>query len=150
MPSINKHRTYCKTCKDFTVHSKDYVCETCDTTFTPYFPHEVEQEKVRRQRERFRQWRMNSTNSLYNAFMMGVGLQAMMNSPQTNISECDAGQKEIDEQIKKEREARKKAKEEIREEYNLFYKTTQRNDSCPCGSGLKYKKCHLIYFRERL
>ena len=23
-------------------------------------------------------------------------------------------------------------------------KTTGRNDSCPCGSGKKYKKCHLI------
>jgi len=23
------------------------------------------------------------------------------------------------------------------------FKGTTRNDSCPCGSGLKYKKCHL-------
>ena len=150
MPSISKHRTYCKTCEDFTIHSHDYICETCDTKFTPYFPHEVEQEKVKQQRGRYKQWRMNQTGGLFNAFMMGVGVQTLLNLPQVEISECDAGQKEIDEQIKKEREARKKAKQEIKEEFELFYKATQRNDSCPCGSGLKYKKCHLNYFRERL
>ena len=148
MPSINKKRTYCKSCEDFTVHSHDYICETCDTKFTPYYPSEVNQEKVNRQRERYKKWRMSQTGGLYNAFMMGVGLQAIMNLPQVGISECDAGQKEIDKQINKEREARKKAREEIKEEFELFYKTTQRNDSCPCGSGLKYKKCHLNYFRE--
>jgi len=29
------------------------------------------------------------------------------------------------------------------QEYNERLKTTGRNDSCPCGSGKKYKKCHL-------
>lgn len=28
-------------------------------------------------------------------------------------------------------------------EYAERLKTTGRNDSCPCGSGKKYKKCHL-------
>ncbi len=28
-------------------------------------------------------------------------------------------------------------------EYNERLKTTGRNDPCPCGSGKKYKKCHL-------
>ena len=28
-------------------------------------------------------------------------------------------------------------------EYNERLKTTGRNDPCPCGSGRKYKKCHL-------
>ena len=27
--------------------------------------------------------------------------------------------------------------------YNERLKTTGRNDPCPCGSGQKYKKCHL-------
>ncbi len=27
--------------------------------------------------------------------------------------------------------------------YNERLKTTGRNDPCPCGSGKKYKKCHL-------
>jgi hypothetical protein len=26
----------------------------------------------------------------------------------------------------------------------LRYKKTGRNDDCPCGSGKKYKKCHLL------
>ncbi len=29
------------------------------------------------------------------------------------------------------------------QEYNERLKTTGRNDPCPCGSGKKYKKCHL-------
>lgn len=28
-------------------------------------------------------------------------------------------------------------------DYDERLKTTGRNDSCPCGSGKKYKKCHL-------
>ena len=29
------------------------------------------------------------------------------------------------------------------EEYRLRLKKAGRNDTCPCGSGKKYKKCHL-------
>jgi hypothetical protein len=28
-------------------------------------------------------------------------------------------------------------------DYETRLKTTGRNDPCPCGSGKKYKKCHL-------
>ena len=28
-------------------------------------------------------------------------------------------------------------------DYEVRLKTTGRNDQCPCGSGKKYKKCHL-------
>jgi hypothetical protein len=28
-------------------------------------------------------------------------------------------------------------------DYEVRLKTTGRNDRCPCGSGKKYKKCHL-------
>jgi len=28
-------------------------------------------------------------------------------------------------------------------DYDVRLKTTGRNDHCPCGSGKKYKKCHL-------
>jgi hypothetical protein len=28
-------------------------------------------------------------------------------------------------------------------EYGVRLRTTGRNDDCPCGSGKKYKKCHL-------
>ena len=29
-------------------------------------------------------------------------------------------------------------------DYEARLKTTGRNDDCPCGSGKKYKKCHLV------
>ncbi len=28
-------------------------------------------------------------------------------------------------------------------DYEVRLRTTRRNDHCPCGSGKKYKKCHL-------
>ncbi len=28
-------------------------------------------------------------------------------------------------------------------DYDVRLKTTGRNDQCPCGSGKKYKKCHM-------
>jgi hypothetical protein len=35
------------------------------------------------------------------------------------------------------------------EEYKLRMKNTGRNDTCPCGSGKKYKKCHLQADEEK-
>lgn len=35
------------------------------------------------------------------------------------------------------------------EEYKLRLKKVGRNDTCPCGSGKKYKKCHLQEDEER-
>ena len=35
------------------------------------------------------------------------------------------------------------------EEFSLRLKSTGRNDPCPCGSGKKYKKCHLLEDEER-
>jgi len=35
------------------------------------------------------------------------------------------------------------------EEYKSRLKSTGRNDTCPCGSGKKYKKCHLQADEER-
>ena len=32
---------------------------------------------------------------------------------------------------------------EITKEKNPMYKNVGRNAQCPCGSGKKYKKCHL-------
>ncbi len=35
------------------------------------------------------------------------------------------------------------------EEYKTRMKNTGRNDTCPCGSGKKYKKCHLQADEEK-
>jgi uncharacterized protein YchJ len=146
-----KHRTYCKTCEDFTVHSADYVCEDCNTEFTSYFPSEVEPILIKQQRERYKQSKLRRFRNTYTSFLNGYGIEAMLssleNTPQ--IVECDAGEKEI-EQEKKERRLRlAEERQRTVDDYNTNYKHLGRNDKCTCGSDKKYKQCHLIIFREK-
>lgn len=152
MKQIKKHRTYCKTCQDFTIHSAEYNCEVCDTKFTSYFVSEVDESKLELQRERYLKRRSQKWGGLYGAFLRGNGIQAMMDMGEVvyDLTECDAGQKEIEEERKQIRQQRKKQLDEIKEEYSLFYAKTNRNDLCPCGSNLKFKKCHLNHFRKYL
>lgn len=155
MPTLKpKHRTYCKTCDNFTIHSSEYICETCNTEFTSYFPSEVKEELILEQRERYRRQRTNKTSSLYQKFLLGTGIQGIMELEdkfsQTAIIECDAGQKEIDEKKKQLIEQEKQRIQLIKEEYETNYKQLGRNDKCSCGSGKKFKRCHLIEFKKNI
>ena len=147
-----KRRTYCKTCKDFTIHTADYVCETCNTEFTSYFPSEVDSNLIEQQRQRFNAQENRKMGGLYIAFAMGFGLEAMVNTnwKPAEIIECDAGQKEIDNRKKEQREEVKRKVQEIQNDYDTNYKHLNRNDKCTCGSGKKFKQCHLIEFRKYL
>ncbi len=147
-----KHRTYCKTCQDFTIHTEDYICETCNTEFTSYFPSKVNSDLVEQQRKRYNEKRINSVGGLYKAFMVGVGIEAMMDTSwkPAEIIECDAGQKEIDNRKKEQREEAKRRGQEILNDYNTNYKHLNRNDKCTCGSNKKFKQCHLTYFKQFL
>ena len=148
-----KHRTYCKTCKDFTIHSwtskDDLTCETCGTVETGYKISEVDENLIEQQRERYKKMRARKFGGLYGAFMTGVGLEAMMELDKLTIVECDAGQKEIDEKLKQIRLKRIEERKAIEKDYNDNYKHLGRNDKCSCGSGKKFKKCHLPIFREK-
>lgn len=146
-----KHRTYCKSCKNFTIHSADYICETCQTEFTSYFPSEVDKDLVEKQRQRYKQQRANQWGGIYNAFLSGVGLnyiENMAQRTQKEIIECDAGQVEIDNKKKQIREQEKQRIQNIQDDYNTNYKHLNRNDKCACGSGKKFKHCHLIEFKK--
>lgn len=149
-----KHRTYCKTCKDFTIHTADYVCQTCETKFTSYFPNEVDTVLVEQQRERYLKQEADNVLGLYGAFMQGNGIQALINTSNEfergKVIECDAGQEEIDNRKKEQREEAKRRGQEILDDYNTNYKHLNRNDKCTCGSGKKFKKCHLLHFRKYL
>ena len=146
-----KHRTYCKTCKDFTIHTADYICQTCDTEFTSYFPSEVDSVLVEQQKQRFNAQRNQNMGSLYKAFAIGTGLEAMVNTDwkPTQVIECDAGQKEINNRKKEQREELKRKHQEILDDYNN-YKHLNRNEKCTCESGKKFKQCHLLYFQKYL
>lgn len=145
-----KHRTYCKTCKDFTIHTEDLICQTCNTEFTSYSPSEVDNNLVEQQRERYQKQQAKDVLGLYGAFMQGNGIEAIMSEPKVKIIECSAGQKEIDNRRKEQREEVKRKAQEILDEYNINYKHLNRNDKCTCGSGKKYKQCHLLHFRKYL
>lgn len=144
------HRTYCKTCKDFTIHTADYICETCNTEFTSYFPSEVDNNLIEQQRKRYNKQRQEEVLGLYGAFMQGRGIEAIVSEPKQKVIECDAGQKEINNRKKEQREEAKRKAQEILDNYNTNYKHLNRNDKCTCGSNKKYKQCHIIEFRKYL
>jgi len=152
MPTSNpKHRTYCKTCNDFTIHNSEYICQTCDTKFTSYFSHEVDRDLIEQQRKRYSKQKQDDILGIYGAFMQGNGIDALMQDfEKPKIIECDAGQKEIDNNKKELREKAKRIGQEVLEDYNTNYKHLKRNDKCTCGSNKKFKYCHLIYFRQYL
>ena len=149
-------RTWCKTCQDFTIHKtringtdsdkfSSTNCETCDTDFQPYYLSEVPVDKKESQQNRYKEYKTQEFKGMMNYFQhMGATDSKYMfgsDGPQshTNIKEDDAGQEDIWEAERQEREAKRNA--EI--EFKARYRGAQRNEKCPCGSGLKYKKCCL-------
>ena len=62
------------------------------------------------------------------------------------IVESDAGQEAINKIIEEERIKEKERINNLKEEYNIFYKHLSRNDKCACGSGKKYKNCCINKF----
>lgn len=144
------HRTYCKTCQTFTIHTSDYVCKICSTKFSSYFPSEVDSNLVEQQRKRYSEQKQENILGLYGAFMQGNGIQSILDLDKPKIIECDCGQKEIDSKKKEQREEVKRKGQEILDDYNTNYKHLNRNDKCSCGSNKKFKQCHLIYFNQYL
>lgn len=150
-----KHRTYCKNCQDFTIHSwatkEDLLCDTCGTKDSGYNLSQVKTELLLQQRERYNQSKLKNLGGLYGAFMKGVGIEALMelNNIRQDIVECDAGQKQIDEDKRLKSAKIREEVQKILDDYNNNYKHLNRNDKCSCGSNKKYKQCHLITFREK-
>ncbi len=155
MPTpIEKHRTWCKRCLDFKVHkwikidfSNALICETCGSEDNGYSISEVPEDKLILQRERYKLQKgkkllgilgiyKDATNNIFNEI------------PVPNIIECDAGQKQIDKRNSKLREDHKSKLYELQIDFNENYSKLNRNDKCSCGSGKKFKQCHLIYFKN--
>lgn len=147
-----KHRTYCKSCEDFTIHNwiEDTLeCETCNTKDTGYNLNDVEPKLLERQRERYNEYHKGILGGIYGAFLGGLGLQAIMELDKTIVVEDDAGQKTIDRQKKQEWAIRQAKAKAIFDDFKENYSNLGRNDKCSCGSGKKYKKCHIPIFREK-
>jgi hypothetical protein len=158
MPEIIYHRTWCKSCEDFTLHkwisidsSKALICKDCKQEENGYSLSEVPEEKIKEQRKRYKDSKINN-------FKKVIGIVDEMNKQNSHlfsepsnsysIVECDAGQKRIDELSTKKYYEKKKAYQEKVDEYNEKFKHLQRNDICSCGSQKKYKNCHLKEFQN--
>lgn len=150
MPTKELIRFWCKECKDYTVQHKDGPCLKCGTITESYCLSEVPEEKIRQQRERYKNQRGASFLDSYLIFDLAVhGLPLDSLTPlfeeKTKIIESDAGQRAIDEERQAYYRKRQEEREKLREEYKKF-KGIGRNQTCPCGSGKKYKHCCLDRF----
>jgi len=142
---IHRYRFWCSKCKDFTIHlpGEEGGCTTCGTVTKTYKMSEVPEEKILEQQKRYREKQMNSylkylqpQKSIFEEmFSEEIGT--------TVIHEDDAGWKEISEQRAQAREDARREIREAKEEYDRLYSHLGRNDLCSCGSGKKFKHCHI-------
>lgn len=137
MPRITFHRFWCHTCQDFTLQKTigDCSCKLCGTINTEYDMNSVPLEKLKIQRERYNKSQMR------NLLLMGMALSNPFSEvgADYDIIEDDAGQVKINEENKLKREKAEKELDDLRK----IHLGTGRNDKCKCGSGKKFKHCHL-------
>jgi hypothetical protein len=165
MPSytINRYRLWCKLCNNFTLHERIYKDEFKHDRFELcYFPQEktftslcdcnsnystvsimdIPNEKVIQQRKRFKEQRSEYFRDMMNIYGSLSSSTGLFSPPEIGykVIESDAG---LEHEEKLERESKAKIKEEQNLELTR-YKNVGRNDTCLCGSNIKYKKCCLI------
>ena len=147
-----QHRTWCKKCNKFTLHvwhnKTDLVCKTCDIIFTSYKPSEVPKELLTEQRNRYKASRRLNLQKMLTQNIVYDILLDINESYKPQIIECDAGQKQIDLANSEEIQKYRNFKKSVENDYQENYSKLNRNDKCSCGSGKKYKQCHLIEFKK--
>jgi uncharacterized protein YchJ len=169
MPTKELKRLWCKKCNDWELFEQqypnctDWFCQKCETIHEKTLLSEIPEEKLIEQRKRYVEYNHKSANKFMGEMMMSPEqrnikeLVHMFSPPgsdwETEIIESDAGQHQIDdearrkraEKIQKEAEEKEQVKREL-----IKFKGVNRNDTCPCGSGKKYKKCCLNKVEEQL
>lgn len=150
MPIQYRYRIWCKTCNDFTLHYDPELqerirkCIVCKTVHTNILISEIPEEKVIEQRKRYIEQESRGIRSLFSDFLMGNGAKTLFSEkPQIEIIESDCGQKQIDDQKRKQREIEYQEKQTLKLETKQKFKGLGRNDKCACGSNVKYKNCCL-------
>jgi len=161
MPQITKYRKWCKSCNEYEIHwykwdsengNSKYICEKCDTEFSDINLTEIPAEKLKEQRERYKQNEADYINNLFasrlfrpNATMFSRFFDST-DEIGIKIDEDDAGQIAIQTENRKIANEKEKIEHEnyqaLAVEYQKF-KRLNRNDKCGCGSNKKYKKCCL-------
>ena len=114
-------------------------CTSCNTKLTDrnISIKNIPESKILEQRYRYKNYKIQSL-----AHFMGGAKTDFFDSPKKLIVESDAGL----ENEAREKEAINREKliqyNKTKEELQKF-KHCERNDPCLCGSGKKFKKCHL-------
>lgn len=146
MPTKQYIRFWCSKCQEFTIQHKgeEGACTICGTVTKEYKLSEIPEDKIKEQRKRYNASRFKKYENYLSFLDPQRKLLEDMLSEQigyTDITEDDAGQREIDQARFEERSRQEAIRKEAHKEYELFYKHIRRNEKCPCGSGEKYKKC---------
>jgi len=158
MPQLSYFRTWCKQCQDWELHYRkigdeenNLTCKECKSIYTTVTIGEIPRKKIIEQRERYTAKNKSETSDLFGKYLLQSQesqIMDMFREPgyNTEIEECDAGQEKIDDERKRLRDIDWAEEKRVREEKRieaLKYAHLSRNDKCACGSGLKFKKCHL-------
>lgn len=147
-------RIWCKTCNEFELHTQNddkSICNECGTEYTDVFLKDIPTDKLEEQRERWKESQRKHMDETMK-MIMNPGynrmkeLIHMFSEPKQKIeiSESDAGQEEIDKMEREEFQRKQEIKRRVNAQYQDYikkFKGVNRNELCPCGSGLKYKKC---------
>lgn len=140
-------RLWCVSCQDWKLFDKEigeehpYHCNQCKTPLNEdVVLGDIPKEKILEQRKRYAESKRREFYSMMNMFQTMVESTGFMGGIESReIVEDDAGQKFIDEErIRIEREEREALGLE-----QAKYAKVERNEKCPCGSGKKFKHCHI-------
>ena len=140
MPTITYYRFWCAKCQEYTLHLNQ-KCIECDSLNESYKLIDVPNEKIAEQRKRYKKAEMDKLSSILSMSRSNMLNELFDESPKTEIIECDAGQKKLDEIAAQKREKAHQEYLEKKKIYKEHFQHLNRNDKCGCGSGLKYKKC---------
>jgi hypothetical protein len=150
MPSRRLNRFWCTKCQEYTLHEvgEDGGCTICGTVTSEYFLKDVPLEKLMEQRERYKRAKSKKMMGFYQSMLTlsNSNIDILAENPNVEIHETDAGQKAIDQRRKDLLNKKIEEHKELKREYKEKFSNTDRNETCPCGSGKKYKKCCLNRF----
>lgn len=141
-------RLWCVNCQEWELFDRDFsfndvlpplFCTKCKTPIDENVKlGDIPKEKILEQRQRYKEKRKNSIRAAFGLFM-SLGLNSNSGLSERKIIENDAGLLAIEkERLKIEQEKRQELYAE-----RAKYAKVQRNQICPCGSGKKFKHCHI-------
>ncbi len=147
-PSLK--RFWCVVCQEWELFDKDFsfnevlpplFCTKCKTPIDENVTlGDIPKDKILEQRQRYKEYRKNSNIMKLGLYMyLGVHNISDLSERKRKIIEHDAGLLAIE---KERSRIEKERRQELYAE-RAKYAKVQRNQICPCGSGKKFKHCHI-------